>query len=236
MTPGVRIDVMDAYDFDFDHNRPEDRFPIKRTRYRKLYMNAKDGSMSYDPALEEASVRYDAESGLATFDMTFTEDMEVTGLLKLHMWVEAKGHDDMDLFVTVKKLDAAGKFLPHNVLGEPHPGAWGKLRVSRRALDPVLADEHQPVLAHTKDEKLSPGEIVPVDIEICPTSKFFHKGEQIRLEVAPQYLRDEGWFEYFSWDTNNKGEHIIHTGGKYDSFFEIPAVPPKYVAGDKIYR
>jgi predicted acyl esterase len=236
MTPKVRMDVMDAYDFDYAHNRPETSFPLKRTVYKRLYLDASDCSMSFEPTDKEASVSYDAENGLVNFDMKFTEDTEITGLMTLHLWVEAKGNDDMDLFVTVKKLDADGNFLPHYVLGEPHPGAWGKLRVSRRALDPKLSKKHQPILAHTKDEKLSPGEIVPVDIEIWPTSKFFHAGEQIRVEIAPKYLRDEGWFEFFAWDINNKGEHVIHTGGQYDSWFEIPTIPPKYVAGTTVYR
>lgn len=236
MTPKVRLDVMDAYDFDMFHNRPEESFPLKRTEYRKLYLDAANLSMAGEPAAVESSVCYDAKDGLVNFDMKFTEDTEVTGLMKLHLWVEAVGHDDMDLFVTMKKLDAGGNFLPHYVLGEPHPGAWGKLRVSRRALDKKLSSEHQPVLSHTKDEKLSPGQIVPVDIEIWPTSKFFHAGEQIRIEIAPKYLREEGWFEYFAWDIDNQGQHVIHTGGQYDSYFEIPTIPPKYVAGDKIYR
>ena len=235
MTPKVRLDVMDAYDFDMFHNRSEDSFPLKRTVYKKLYLNAADSSMSYEPVNTKSSVSYDAKEGLVNFDMQFTEDTEITGLLTLHTWVEAKGHDDMDLFITVKKLDKDGNFVPHYVLGEPHPGAWGKLRVSRRALDPKLSSPHQPVLAHTKDEKLSSGEIVPVDIEIWPTSKFFHAGEQIRLEIAPKYLREEGWFEYFAWDIDNQGEHVIHTGGEYDSWLEIPTIPPKYVIGDKIY-
>jgi hypothetical protein len=46
----------------------------------------------------------------------------------------------------------------------------------------------------------------------------------------------DGWFEPFSWETNNKGEHIIHSGGKYDSYLQIPTIPPRYQAGDYIYR
>ena len=33
-----------------------------------------------------------------------------------------------------------------------------------------------PVLAHRYDEKLGPGEIVPVEIALNPTSAFFLKG------------------------------------------------------------
>jgi hypothetical protein len=46
----------------------------------------------------------------------------------------------------------------------------------------------------------------------------------------------EGWFITPNYATNNKGNHIIHAGGKYDSYLQIPAIPPKYQAGDYIYR
>jgi predicted acyl esterase len=191
--------------------------------------------MSYEPVKNESKVSYDGEKGIINFDMTFEEDTELTGYLKLHMWVEADGHNDMDIFVNIQKLDEQGNWLPTSVLGEPHPGAWGKIRVSRRALDPTLSKDFQPVQAHTKDEKLSPGEIVPIDIEIYPTCRIWHKGQQIRAQIAGHYVR-EGWFEPFFWDIDNKGKHVIHSGGKYDSYLQIPVIPPKYVAGDYVYR
>lgn len=80
-----------------------------------------------------------------------------TGLMKLHLWAEAEGHDDMDMFITVQKLDAEGNFLSTWVFGERHPGAWGKMRASRRHQDPVLASDIQPVQSLDRDEKLSPG-------------------------------------------------------------------------------
>jgi predicted acyl esterase len=122
-----------------------------------------------------------------------------------------------------------------NVLGKLHPGAWGKMRVSHRELDPKLSTAFQPVQAHRREEKLKPGEIVPVDIEIWPHSRIWHKGQQIRVLVSGHYIR-EGWFEPFFWDTNNKGNHVIHSGGKYDSYLQIPVIPPRYVAGDYVYR
>jgi predicted acyl esterase len=235
LTPRVRLEVMDAYEFDYQTDRPEKEFPLARTQYKKLYLNAANASMSFDPNAKESKVSYDGEKGITAFDMKFQEDTELTGYLKLHIWVEADGHNDMDIFINVQKLDEQGKWLPASVLGEPHPGAWGKIRVSRRALDPKLSKDFQPVQAHTKDEKLSPGEIVPIDVEIYPTSRIWHKGQQIRLQLAGHYVR-EGWFEPFFWDIDNKGKHVIHTGGKYDSYLQIPVIPPKYVAGDYVYR
>jgi uncharacterized protein len=236
LTPRVRLEVMDAYEFNYQDNRPEKEFPLARTQYKRLYLDASKGALSSEPVGNEAKVRYDSQTEATNFDIRFNEDTELTGYLKLHMWVEAEGHDDMDLFLAVKKLDEKGEFIPIGALGEPHPGAWGKLRVSRRELDEKLSTDFQPVYAHKRDQKLKAGEIVPVDIEIWPVSRIWHKGQQLRVEVAGRYIREPGWFERLEWSTNNKGKHVIHTGGKYDSYLQVPVIPPKYQAGDYVYR
>jgi len=233
-TPRVRLEVMDAHEFLYAKNRPERSFPIKRTEYKKLYLDAANARLSFEPVAATSSVSYDGNTGIANFDIKFEEDTEITGYMKLHMWVEADGHDDMDMFVNIQKLDTKGEWLPVDVLGEPHPGTWGKKRVSHRTLDEDLSTDFQPIQSHLKEEKLSPGEIVPVDIEIVPISRFWHKGQSLRIQIAGCYIR-EGWFEPLTWDTDNHGNHIIHTGGEYKSYLQIPVIPPKYQDGDIKY-
>ena len=233
-TPRVRLEVMDAHEFLYAKNRPERSFPIKRTEYKKLYLDAANARLSFEPVAATSSVSYDGNTGIANFDIKFEEDTEITGYMKLHMWVEADGHDDMDMFVNIQKLDTKGEWLPVDVLGEPHPGTWGKMRVSHRSLDEDLSTDFQPIQSHLKEEKLSPGEIVPVDIEIVPISRFWHKGQSLRIQIAGCYIR-EGWFEPLTWDTDNHGNHIIHTGGEYKSYLQIPVIPPKYQDGDIKY-
>ncbi len=252
MTAKVRLDVMDAYDYDYQINRPENEWPLKRTQYTKLYLDASNastdvkpievssdtsyvGELKESPVDVESQVSYVGETEECDFDITFNEETEITGYMKLHAWVEADGNDDMDLFLTVLKLNADGDWVPTSVVGEPHPGAWGKIRVSHRELDEELSTDYQPVMAHKKEEKLSAGEIVPIDVEFYPHCRIWHKGEKLRLRICGRYIR-EGWFEPFSWNTNNKGNHIIHTGGKYDSYLQIPVIPPKYQSGEYIYR
>jgi predicted acyl esterase len=90
--------------------------------------------------------------------------------------------------------------------------------------------------AHRKEEELKPGKIVPVDNEIRPHSRIWHKGQQLQVLVSGHYIR-EGWFEPFSRGLNNKGKHVIYLGGgKYDSHLQIPVIPPRYQAGDYVYR
>lgn len=229
-TPRVRITVQDRFDEDWCVNRPENEFPLARTRYERLYLDAAAMGMKDSPVAAEASARYEGETGQAEFDYMFDRDTEITGYPMLRLWVEADGHDDMDLFVTLKKLSAAGVEQPITVFDgtAPHPGAWGKLRVSHRELDPALSTEFQPVQAHRRELKLSPGEIVPVDIEINPMSRIWHAGETLRVQVAGRYIRDPHWIEPLMWETDNRGDHVIHTGGRYDSFLQVPVIPPKY--------
>ena len=235
MTPRVRVDIMDAYDCDYQIRRAEDAFPIKRTEYTKYYLNAVDCTMQPTPPEKTASVSYEANTGEVCFDMEFTEDTELTGYMFLRLYVEARGHDDMDMFINIQKADKDGNFIPWYTLNEEHPGAWGKIRVSARELDEKLSTKFNPVLKAKRSLKLSPGEIVPVDIAIVPSARIWHKGQRIRVQVAGRYIR-EGWFEPLSWDTDNHGEHVIHTGGEYASFLQVPVIPPRYVAGDYVRR
>lgn len=227
MTARYRLEVMDAFDCDFQTNRPEKEFPLARTEYQKLYVNAEKSELLAEPTEKESKISYDSETEQVNFDFTFEEDTEITGYMSLRLWVEAESHNEMDMFINVQKLDEDGNWLPTFILGEPHPGTWGKMRVSHRALDAKLSTKFEPVQSHLTEEKLSKGEIVPVDIAIVPVSKIWHKGQQLRVQVAGRYIR-EGWFEPLSWETDNKGNHIIHSGGKYDSFLQIPVIPPKY--------
>lgn len=236
LTPKIRLEVMDAYNYSYQIDRPEQKFPLERTQYKKLYLDAASSSMIAEPVDTETEVSYDSETGEVNFTYTFTEEIELTGYMKLRLYVETREHNEMDLFINVKKDSTTGEELPVQVLGsENHPGAWGKLRVSHRKLDEKLSKEFKPVHSYDCEEKLNVGEIVPVDIDITPLSRIWHKGQKLRVQIAGRYIRDE-WFEPLEWFADNKGEHVIHTGGKYESYLLIPQTPPRYQDGDFIYR
>jgi predicted acyl esterase len=144
--------------------------------------------------------------------------------MKLRLWVQAEGADDMDLFVFVQKLDTDGNFVPALVLGNPSFGAAGRLRASHRQLDPVRSTPAEPCLTHCVEELLSPGQVVPVEIPICPTGMLWHAGEQLCLVIAGYNLAPGAFPGINPPELRNKGEHIIHTGGKYDSHLLVPVI------------
>jgi predicted acyl esterase len=83
---------------------------------------------------------------------------------------------------------------------------------------------------------LHPGEIVPVDIAIMPASEVFHAGEQLRLIIAghefsapPSDAKLSGMLAFMHplppVPTKNSGVHVIHGGGDYESFLQIPVIP-----------
>jgi predicted acyl esterase len=76
---------------------------------------------------------------------------------------------------------------------------------------------------------LSPGEIVPVEIEIWPSGTMVNAGEQMRVIVMGKDTfppsNDHGSGIAFHPVTRNTGRHIIHTGGQYDSHIMLLVIP-----------
>ncbi|MFW7348371.1 MAG: CocE/NonD family hydrolase [Pigmentiphaga sp.] len=233
--PRVRIEVREGYYL--GQERAEQEWPLARTEHRPLYLDGSQKALIPSAPSESASVSYSVDpcfsahsyhDDRAEFDVTFNSDTEITGNVKLKLWVEAQGSDDMDLFVAIQKLDKSGRHvgLPFFSAQEDGPVALGWLRVSHRELDPMRSTPSVPWHLHAREEKLNAGEIVPVEIEIWPSSTLFRKGERLRLVIKGDdiYRYGEGTFTS-SHATRNKGRHVIHTGGRYDSHLLLPFVP-----------
>jgi hypothetical protein len=77
-----------------------------------------------------------------------------------------------------------------------------------------------------------------VDVEFYPHGRYWHKGEYISIMIAGDFIKTD-WFHDVSMNhevDNGDGLHVIHTGGKYDTYLQIPAVAPKYQVNDYIYK
>jgi hypothetical protein len=203
-------------------------FPIPDTNYRRFYPVASKG-LSDVPQPKKQFFSHDAVTGETTVELPVLESLEFAGHAKLRLWVEADGADNMDLFVTLRKIDTKGNevVFPWLTIAPNGPIGFGWLRVSRRELDEKRSTDAVPFHSHTRDLLLQPGEIVPVDIEIQPTACRFRAGDRLQVVISGH---DYGTYPSNipiarHNDTVNKGTHKIHFGGEYDSYLQLPQIP-----------
>ncbi|NMO04502.1 CocE/NonD family hydrolase [Gordonia sp. TBRC 11910] len=205
--------------------RAESSWPPPDITPTKLYLDADDGTMGTTRPQSVAAARYepDASPGL-TFTTTFQHSTEITGPTALRLWVQTDDAADMDLFVVLRKLDASGEevYFEGTDGFEQAPVAHGWQRASRRLLKPGTSTSLAPDLdlAHRLPmEKRHP---TAVEIEILPHSTYFRAGEQLVLQIAGH---DIGGNPRMGCDrTINKGPHILHTGGPWNTHLLVPLV------------
>lgn len=226
--PPVRIEVRDRHGS--AQELDEEQFPPAAAQLMDFYLDAR-GTLVEDPT-RPGDVRYDAKTGRAIFDLTFERETEITGYASLHLWVEADGSDDMDLFVALQKIGRGGEPVGFTFYAffENGPVALGWQRVSHRALDPACSTPARPFHPHDREEHLNPGDCVPVEIEIWPSSTRFFPGETLRLVIAGHdiYPKEEGAMLPFALHENvrNTGVHILRTGGGHDARLRLPVIQP----------
>lgn len=182
-TPKVRLSVLNPGGQDIV-GREENEFPLARTEYRKLYLSATDSTLLATLPTDTATNTYlsTADNAKITYRYRMEQPTEITGYMKLHLWVSAPDNDDMDLAVRVEKLSKDGKPLPDKT--GAIIAATGMMRVSMRQIDKAKSTEAEPYYPFTTEQKLKPGEIVPVEIEIWPMGLLFDKGEILQLTVG----------------------------------------------------
>ncbi|MGI6216480.1 MAG: CocE/NonD family hydrolase [Coriobacteriales bacterium] len=182
-TPRVRLSLLNPGHDDII-DRPEGEFPLERTMYRTLYLDAKTKSLSSKAPSIESQATYDSGSRKrkVVFTMKVDQHLEICGYIKLRLWVSPLDADDMDLKVTLEKRGPLG--LHRHGMPGADPVATGYLRLSMRELDPTCSTEEYPVQTMVHIQKVSPGDIVPVDIAIWPFGMVFEPGEVLVLTVS----------------------------------------------------
>jgi predicted acyl esterase len=154
-TPRVRYAVHDMRGGD-QEDLPADSFPPEGGTNTKFFLHGGPRILAPIAPVPEIPAEYDSESNpaLCSFTVRFDQETVLAGYPKAHLWVEAKGSDDMDLFLLVQKLDAQGSHLSHITVPNSgarmqditeqgssvfrYKGSLGRLRVSARHLDPAL--------------------------------------------------------------------------------------------------
>jgi len=226
--PRVRLEVRRAY---YQQTvRGEPTWPVPGTTIRRLYLDAQHGALSATPVIEESRVAYETaaraggERSRATFVLRFEQDTEITGGMRLRLWVAPESANDADLFVGIEKLSPTGEpvgFSGYNFVADDVV-AKGWLRLSHREVDEARSTPTQPWHPHRRLQPVLPGEVVPAEVEILPSSTRFEAGSSLRLVVQGHELREYPAFGHT--DTPNRGRHHLFTGGRYDASLTLPLV------------
>lgn len=164
--------------------RFEDEWPIARTKWTKYYLTPEKLGLQTTTPKGSGKVTYGGLSdGLVFLSDPLEEETEVTGPIaaKLHV---SSSTEDADIFLVFRAFSPEMKEVTFSGMTDPHaPLGLGWLRASRRKLDPKRSLEYRPYHTHDEDQKLKPGEVVELDIEVWPTSIVLPKGYRIGLAV-----------------------------------------------------
>ncbi len=238
-TPRVRYSVLDLEGGD-RVGVPAATFPPEGVTSTRFYLDARSRALTSDAPDAAASAAYvvDSNPSAVSFLTRFDAETVMVGYPKAHLWVEARGADDMDLFVLVQKLDAYGTPLQaftvpnqsavahdltdHGATILRYKGSDGRLRVSARHLDPALSTDDVPAHSFDRVEKLTPGEIVEIEIELFPIGLAFHPGEQLRFVISSRNLLGTLMPAIREYVGVNSGQHVVHTGGEHASYLQLP--------------
>lgn len=240
-TPRVRYSLLDLEGGDRT-NLAAESFPPPGTVSTAFYLDATTRELSSQAPEQQAELGYEAEGNPAavSFLTRFQEETCIIGYPKAHLWLEARGDDDMEVFLLLQKLDRAGtplqeftvpnrSALIHDVTDHGatilrYKGSDGRLRISARHLDAARSTEDIPVHTFDRVEKLGAGEIVDAEIELLPVGLTFHPGEQLRLIVSSRNLLGTMMPGIEEYTPRNTGRHVIHTGGAHASHLLLPVL------------
>lgn len=180
--------------------RAEQEWPLARTRWTRLHLHPGNGALAEALPAATTSVAFAALGDGLTFTTgPFTEETEITGPAAARFFVSSTT-TDADIFLTLRVLDPDGGDVTFvSGLDPAGVAGMGWLRASHRAVDLERSLPYRPWHPHDRAEPLTPGEIVPLDIEIWPTSVVAPAGYRLALTVQGrdfEFPGDGPWPEF----------------------------------------
>ncbi|KAK7607503.1 Alpha/Beta hydrolase protein [Phyllosticta paracitricarpa] len=219
--------------------RPEQQYPLAHTKTVKYRLDTSDKTGKFNLPSPESSASYESHSldDCLDFRIFFKSYTELFGHPVVKLWMSCAEKDDMDVSVQLRKISKTGEPLmsvnypcpvPDDQVPDvnvaKHLGPQGKLRASHSCTKSYV--DGRPYYAHNKREPIAPGTIVPLEIAVWPIGMVFAEGEGLMVRVAGHDLGlpEVEMLRLKEPDDENVGKHVVHTGGKYDSYVELPLI------------
>ncbi|KAF7173646.1 hypothetical protein CNMCM5623_005884 [Aspergillus felis] len=222
--------------------RAEVDWPIPDTQYTKFFLTPKQ-TLSQTPDMSVGTYTYDALNGTPiTFRYQTPSTLEITGHIVLRLTVscsrakqDSPPPSDIDLFVTLRKLNADGKEVYYTgTMGDPVPIVKGWLRVSLRKVNDnhPFHREYLPYrdYASVDVQPVKEGEKYQADVEVWPTNTVLEPNETLVLEIAGHDTQGVGKFSHEHPDDRDPRvfDGLNHVEvGKEASWLLLPVIPPR---------
>lgn len=243
--PSVLMNVRHPHDtFVF---REEHEWPLARTEWTELYLDASDLTLRSDPPTTDAHVTYQAMGEGVSFTTVLSETTEITGPASASLRISSET-EDADLFLVLQVFDPLGKEVAFTGAVQTHaPVTHGWLRASHRSLDARRSLPWRPFHPHDRSEPLVPGQRYDVEVEIWPTSIVIPPGFTLALTVQghdyeppgdvpdtrAQWASMRGVGPFKHNDPHDRPEEIfggtvtLHTGGENAPRVLLPVIPER---------
>ncbi|MEK5029461.1 CocE/NonD family hydrolase [Paenibacillus sp. FSL M7-1046] len=229
--------------------RYENEYPLKRTQWTRFYLDASSKLLSvelpqaksqlcYDgdkeresrhwaePFMVKAFSREENNSKRILFETApFENETEILGPIKLRLWASSTT-DDMDIFVSLRNIDPLGNEVVNSgALTDHFPISQGWLRASLRKTDDQISAEYKPYYSFDEIQKLIPGEVYPLDIEIWDSAIVVAKGNRLLLEIGSQNQSGCALLTQTADDRVWEADVTLYTGDEFDSYLLLPIIP-----------
>jgi uncharacterized protein len=164
--------------------RPENEWPLARTQWTRFYLDPSDCSLRTRKPEASMQLSYDTTGdGIMFLSPPMPDQMEITGPAAARI-VLSSTTTDADVFLVLRVFTPDGREVTFQGSNDPRtPIGLGWLRASHRKLDAQRSLPYRPFHPHDEVQPLTPGQPVPLDIEIWPTSIVVPKGYRLGLSV-----------------------------------------------------
>lgn len=225
-TPAVHIKVHATREtvhcvLETNHWPPEDVQPVP------LFLHP-DHRLEPSPA-PQGNTAFDMRRGRTSFLWTVPRDMMLIGKMRLQLFVEVIGANDVLIFASVHKFSDGREVAFEGSYGFPLDNVTkGWLKASKRALGPAAEKIWDVPLGFEKKQLLSPGEIVAIDMPLMESATFFQAGDLIRLDIQGRWPSPfnplTGNFPA-AYQKSDPGTCLVHMGCEYPAQLIVPMMP-----------
>jgi len=222
-----------------DQEYPDLPWHLPTATVQKLHLHP-TGTLTPTAPLSTTTIEYQADSpSELTFTYTFPSKTILTGPSTVVLSIAAQDHNDLDIHAHIFKASASGTMLSH--LNIPIPantpsevaekmtqnrvwrylGPSGMLRASKRHVADALRGKTWETLSMEREDKVAPGEVVRLRVQLWPTGMVFEAGEMMVLKISGREMGLRDLPGAAEMANENVGKHVIHIGGEMEGYLEF---------------